>query len=132
MPEPEAGEAGDGLTDEQRASLQKFYENFGDGKSDSGLMVLGMFKVLREVSKMPLEAVRALALEIAILGANGISPHGRYNLKTLPNRHDIMGAEILAYYYVTWARVFPDKLDMIGLPYKKTYESALAMLDAIS
>ena len=33
--------------------------------------------------------------------------------------------------YVIWARVFPDRLDMIGLPYKKTYESALAMLDAI-
>ena len=81
---------------------------------------------------MPLEAVRALALEIASLGANGISPHGRYNLKAMPNRHDIMGAEILAYYYVTWAKVFPDKLDMIGLPYKKTYESALAMLDTIS
>ena len=60
-----------------------------------------------------------------------ISPHGRYNLKALPNRRDIWGAEILAYYYVTWARVFPDKLDRIGLPYKKTYESALAMLDAI-
>ena len=81
---------------------------------------------------MPLEAVRALALEIAMLGANGISPNGRYNLKAMPNRRDIWGAEILAYYYyVTWARVFPDKLDMIGLPYKKTYESALAMLDAI-
>ena len=133
VPEPEEGreDAGDGLTDGQRASLQKFYENFGDGKSDSDLMVLGMYKVLREVRKMPLEAVRALALEIAMLGANGISPHGRYNLKAMPNRRDIWGAEILAYYYVTWARVFPDKLDMIGLPYKKTYESALAMLDAI-
>ena len=95
-------------------------------------MVLGMYKVLREVRKMPLEAVRALALEIAILGTNGISPSKKYNLRSMPNRHDIMGAEILAYYYVTWARVFPDKLDMIGLPYKKTYESALAMLDAIS
>ena len=42
-----------------------------------------------------------------------------------------MGAEILAYYYVTWARVFSDKLDMIGLPHKKTYESALAMLESI-
>ena len=49
----------------------------------------------------------------------------------MPNRHDIMGAEILAYYYVTWARVFLDKLDMIGLPYKKTYERALAMLESI-
>ena len=49
--------------------------------------------------KMPLEAVRALALEIAMLGANGISPHGRYNLKAMPNRRDIWGDEILAYYY---------------------------------
>ena len=132
VPQTESGEAGDGLTDEQRASLQKFYENFGDGKSDSDLMVLGMYKVLREVRKMPLEAVRALALEIAFLGTKGISPSKKYNLRSLPNRHDIMGAEILAYYYVTWARVFPDKLDMIGLPYKKTYESALAMLESIS
>ena len=61
-----------------------------------------------------------------------ISPHGRYNLKAMPNRRDIWGAEILAYYYVTWARVFPDRLDMIGLPYKKTYESALAMIKATS
>ena len=80
---------------------------------------------------MPLEAVRALALEIAMLGANGISPNGRYNLKAMPNRRDIWGAEILAYYYVTWARVFPDKLDMIGLLYTKTYQTAMAMLDAI-
>ena len=133
-PVPQTGESevGDGLADEQRASLRKFYENFGDGKSDSDLMVLGMFKVLREVSKMPLEAVRAIALEIAMLGANGISPTKKYNLKTMPNRRDIMGLEILAYYYVTWAKVFPDKLDMIGLPYKKAYESAVAMMESLS
>ena len=130
VPQMEEGDVGDSLTDEQRASLTKFYENFGDGKSDSDLMVLGMYKVLREVRKMPLEAVRALALEIALLGANGISPSKKYNLRSMPNRHDIMGTEILAYYYVTWARVFPDKLDMIGLPYKKAYESAVAMLES--
>lgn len=132
VPQTGASEVGDGLADEQRASLRKFYENFGDGKSDSDLMVLGMFKVLREVGKMPLEAVRAIALEIAMLGANGISPTKKYNLKTMPNRRDIMGLEILAYYYVTWAKVFPDKLDMIGLPYKKAYESAVAMMESLS
>lgn len=89
-------------------------------------------KVLREVRIMPLEAVRALALEIALLGANGISPRKKYNLRSMPNRHDIMGSEILAYYYVTWAKVFPDKLDMIGLPYKKAYDSAVAMLESLS
>ena len=131
VPQAEWNDVGDGLTDEQRASLEKFYENFGDGKSDSELMVLGMFKILREVRKMPLEAVRAIAIEIALLGANGISPSKKYNLKTMPNRRDIMGLEILAYYYVTWAKVFPDKLDMLGLPYKKAYESAVAMMESL-
>ena len=37
-----------------------------------------------------------------------------------------------AYYYVTWAKVFPDKLDMIGLPYKKVYESAVKMMESLS
>ena len=35
------------------------------------------------------------------------------------------------YYYVTWAKVFPDKLDLIGLPYKQAYASAVAMLNHI-
>ena len=30
------------------------------------------------------------------------------------------------------AKVFPDKIDMLGLPYKKAYESAVAMLEALS
>ena len=45
---------------------------------------------------------------------------------------DSCGLETLAYYYVTWAKVFPDKLDMIGLPYKKAYNSAVAMLESLS
>ena len=41
----------------------------------------------------------------------------------------MVGLEVLAYYYVTWARVFPDQLDGLGLPYKKAYESAFAMCE---
>ena len=125
---PVAEDDGDGLTDEQRASLKEFYENYGDGKPDSELMALGMYKVLREVERMPLEFVRTLAVEIAMLGANGISPKGRYSLKSFPNRRDIPGLEILAYYYVTWAKVFPERLDALGLPYKQAYDRAVAML----
>lgn len=125
-------DADDCLTEEQRESLRKFYENFGDGKKDSDLMVLGMFKVLRQTSRMPLESLRSLALEIAMLGANGISPARKYTIKNLQNRGEMWGSEVLAYYYVTWAKVFPDKLDKIGLPYKRAYESALAMLDKVA
>jgi hypothetical protein len=77
----------------------------------------------------PLEAIKSLALEIAMLGTRGISPTSKYTLKGLPNRGEILGSEVLAYYYVTWAKVFPDKLDLIGLPYKQAYASAVAMLE---
>ena len=126
--EPSEEGVGDGLTDEQRTSLEEFYENYGDGKSDSGLMVLGMYKVLLEVRKMPLEVVRSIAMEIALLGASGISPQKKYNLKTMPNRPGMMGLEVLAYCYVSWAKVFPDKIDLLGLPYKTAYERAVAMM----
>ena len=29
------------------------------------------------------------------------------------------------------AKVFPDRLDSIGLPYKKAYESAAAMMESL-
>lgn len=39
------------------------------------------------------------------------------------------GLEILAYYSVTWAKVFPDQLDRIGLPYRESYARAVKMLE---
>lgn len=115
----------DELTEEQRASLKKFYENFGDGKKDSDLMILAMLKVLFEIRLMPLEAVRSLALEVGQLAESGISVGKKYTLKMLPNRGEIWGSEILAYYYVTWAKVFPERLEALNLPYKDAYEKAL-------
>ncbi len=42
----------------------------------------------------------------------------------------MVGLEVLAYYYVTWAKVFPDQIDGLGLPYKRAYENALAMFQS--
>ena len=63
------------------------------------------------------------------IGMNGISPSKKYTLTNLPSRGEMYGTEILAYYYVTWARVFPDNLKMIGLTYDKAYEKAMSMSD---
>ena len=38
----------------------------------------------------------------------------------------------VVHYYVTWVKVFPDKLDLIGLPYKQACASAVAMLDRMN
>ena len=93
----------DGLTDEQKKSLEDFYAHHGDGKDDAGLMALGMLRVLREIRNQPLEAVRTLAVEIARLGQSGISAAKKYRLNALAHRGEMWGLEILAYYYVTWA-----------------------------
>ena len=121
----------DGLTEEQRKALTDFYAHHGDGKGDAELMTLGLFKVLRELRGWPLEAIRTLAVEIAMLGAQGINPTKKYALKSLPNRGEMYGEEVLAYYYVAWAKAFPDKLDMLGLPYKAAYASALSMSERL-
>ena len=91
------------------------------------LMALGMYKVLRELKHWPLESVRSLAIEIAMIGATGISPKGKYTLRNLPNRGEIFGLDLLAYYYVSWAKVFPDKLKDLGLPYAKAYKAAMTL-----
>lgn len=40
-------------------------------------------------------------------------------------------SDALAYYYVTWAKAFPDYLDALGLPYKAAYASALSMVEQL-
>ena len=94
-------------------------------------MWCGDSKELRELRGWPLEAIRTLAVEIAMLGAQGINPTKKYALKSLPNRGEMYGEEVLAYYYVTWAKAFPDKLDALGLPYKAAYASALSMVEQL-
>lgn len=125
-------EGDDGFTDEQRAKLEEFKKRFGDENgTDSMMMSLTMLKVIRELKHWPLEEVKALGIEIAFLGATGIAPGKKYTLKCFPNRGEIIGHEVLAYYYVSWAMVFPDKLDMLGLPYKKSYAAAQSMVAAL-
>lgn len=122
---------GDGLTDYAREELAKFKKNFGDAnEQDSTIMTLAMYKVIRELRRWPLESVKSLGMEIALLGASGLSPNKSYRLKHFPNRGEIPGREVLAYYYVSWAMAIPEKLDLLNLPYKKAYAAAISVIDA--
>ena len=77
---------------------------------------------------MTAERVKQIAVEIAMLGTQGISPSksSGYKIKSLPDE-DFSGYRLLANYYVSWARAFPDKLGILGLPFDDAYKSALAM-----
>ena len=41
----------------------------------------------------------------------------------------MLGCPVEVVECVTWAKAFPDKLDMLGLPYKAAYASALSMVE---
>lgn len=71
-----------------------------------------------------------VAVEIAMLGTQGISPdkHEGYKLKSIPGE-DFSGYRMLAHYYVSWARVFPDKLSLLQLPFDDAYAAAKSMYE---
>ena len=43
----------------------------------------------------------------------------------------MLGCPVEVVECVTWAKAFPDKLDMLGLPYKAAYASALSMSERL-
>ena len=75
--------------------------------------------------QMSPEKLKSIAVEIAMLGTQGISPdkHEGYKLKSIPGE-DFSGYRMLAHYYVSWARVFHDKLSLLQLPFDDAYAAA--------
>ncbi|MCR5752195.1 MAG: hypothetical protein K6G91_09540 [Kiritimatiellae bacterium] len=74
------------------------------------------------------EQVKSVASEIAVVGTRGISTakDSHYSLKTIPDV-DFTGYNLLAYYYVSWARAFPEHLSKVGLPFDDAYNLAMQM-----
>ena len=64
-----------------------------------------------------------------MVGVTGIDPKKKYSIKSIPDK-EFGGYQLLAYYYVRWARAIPDKLAHLGLPFSKAYDSALQMNNA--
>lgn len=74
----------------------------------------------------PLDAVRRVTYEIALLGREGLdihNPEGKYRITTLPGARS--GLELLCYLYVGMARLDP-KVD-IGFDLSREYAAALAL-----
>ena len=86
-------------------------------------MSMYMLGAMEYFDSLILPDVRRIAIEIAIVGVTGIDPKKKYSIKFIPDK-EFGGYEFLAYYYVSWARVCPEKLAQLGLPFSKAYESA--------
>ena len=98
----------------------------GADPMETMMMSMYMLSAMQYFDKLSHDDVKKIAFEIATVGINGISPDKKYSIKSIPDK-EFGGYEFLAYYYVSWAREFPDALDKIGLPFNKAYETALEM-----
>ena len=109
-------------------SNAQFALDHQDGADPMETMMMSMYMLsaMQYFDKISHDDVKKIAFEIATVGINGISPKKKYSIKSIADK-EFGGYEFLAYYYVSWAREFPDALDKIGLPFNKAYETALEM-----
>ena len=99
-----------------------------DGANPAETMMMSMYMLgaMEYFDTLDPQEVHRIALEIAMVGVTGIHPEKKYSIKSIPDK-EFGGYELLAYYYVSWARAIPEKLDDLGLPFSKAYESALQL-----
>lgn len=102
-----------------------------DGADPAETMMMSMYMLgaMEYFDTLEARDVHRIALEIAMVGVTGIDPKKKYSIKSIPDK-EFGGYQFLAYYYVSWARAIPEKLDALGLPFTKAYESALQMYNA--
>lgn len=106
----------------------RFALDHQDGANATETMMMSMYMLgaMEEFDKMTKEEVHNVAIEIATVGINGISPKGKYSINSFPGK-EFSGYQFLAYYYVSFARAIPNMLKSLGLPFEKAYESALQL-----
>lgn len=123
---PHRGEEAMELTLRQRTFDQR-HETSDPGVNM--MMAMYMLGAMQRFDKMTAEQVKGVDTEIAMLGTQGIatSKDSHYTLKSIPGE-DFSGYRLLANYYVSWARVLPDHLSKIGLPFDDAYALAMQML----
>lgn len=105
-----------------------FALNHQDGADPAETMMMTMYMLgaMEYFDKLEPQDVHRIALEIAMVGVTGIHPQKKYSIKSIPEK-EFGGYELLAYYYVSWARAIPEKVEHLGLPFATAYESALQL-----
>lgn len=109
----------------------EFALNHQDGADPTETMMMSMYMLgaMEYFDTLQAQDVHRIAMEIALVGVNGIDPKKKYSIKSIPDK-EFGGYQFLAYYYVSWARAIPHMLDKLGLPFNKAYESALQLYNA--
>lgn len=109
---------------------QSEMETFLKSQADIGVnmaVVMFMVDALQYMRPLPKQKVKDIALEIAMLGTQGIAPQKKgYKLHHVPAK-SFSGYHLLAYYYVSWKLAIPEMLQQLQLPYDSEYEMAVKL-----
>lgn len=98
----------------------------GADPMETMMMTMYMLGAMQYFDTLSKEKVQNIAFEIAKVGINGINPKNSYTLRNVPNK-TFGGYQLLAWYYVSWARVHPEALKVLQLPFDKAYAQAMAI-----
>ena len=88
------------------------------------MMAMFILAALEEFSKMSLEKVKKIAIEIAMLGMKGIEPSKPSGYRIPSIDRDFGGYAMLADYYTSWKLTIPESAEQLGLPYRAQDEDA--------
>ena len=87
-------------------------------------VILHMIGARKYFESLLKEEVKNIAIEIATIGTNGISPDkSGYTVSKIPDK-TFSGYELLSYYYVSFAIALPELLPKLGLPFKDEFAIA--------
>jgi tetratricopeptide (TPR) repeat protein len=112
-----------GWDEEEDEELKKFQEQHSN-KDLNMAVAMYMVGAINYFKNMSIEKVKEIAIEIAMLGRNGINPQKKgYILNKIPNS-SFSGYKLLAYYYVSWAVSMPEMLKELQMPFDKEFELA--------
>lgn len=90
-------------------------------------IVYYMISAIQYLNKLSDGDIKKIAYDIAMQGTLGFSPEKEGYKISLITDKEFTGTQILAWYYTSWAIAMPDKVDSLGLNFKKEYELAKEM-----
>ena len=111
--------------DPQKVQQMRTFQATATAQGHNMAMVMFMVDALQHFKGMPLPKIKEVALEIAMLGTQGIHPEKQgYHLHHVPGK-TFSGHHLLAYYYVSWKLAIPEMVEQLQLPYEKEYGMAV-------
>ena len=105
-------------------------KTFQEGQAAIGTnmaVVMFMVDALKFFNGKSKEEIKKAAVEIAMLGTQGIVPDKQgYKLANVPGT-TFSGYHLLAYYYVSFKCAMPEMVEQLHLPYEKEYGMAMQL-----